>query len=167
MRYKEGSDENSEAHSAYEEYRENLYRYVYRIVSNRADAEDIMGGIYIRVITKWKNLKDVRATRNWIFTIARHLAFDKLKQRTLISLDDVNPIGVGGLEAKTVMRITVRQTLNGLQQDYRDPLILCDMDDRPAKEAAKILGLTVPALKSRLYRGRIALRDKLESALIT
>ena len=45
--------------------------------------------------------------------------------------------------------------------EYRDPLVLCDLEDLSAKEAADVLRISVPALKSRLYRGRRALREKL------
>jgi RNA polymerase sigma-70 factor (ECF subfamily) len=72
----------------------------------------------------------------------------------------------GSPEEKTTLKITVQQALSELQPEYREPLMLCDLEDISAKEAAEILKITVPALKSRLYRGRRALRDKLGGTLI-
>jgi RNA polymerase sigma-70 factor, ECF subfamily len=61
--------------------------------------------------------------------------------------------------------VAVHQALKDLPMEYRDPLVLCDLEDMSAKEAAAVLQISVPALKSRLYRGRRALRDKLGSAI--
>lgn len=68
----------------------------------------------------------------------------------------------GGGEEKATLRITVQQALSELPPEYREPLILCDLEDNSAKDAADILDISVPALKSRLYRGRRALREKLK-----
>ena len=66
-----------------------------------------------------------------------------------------------GGEEKATLRITVQQALAALPGEYRDPLVLCDLEDMAAREAAEVLNISVPALKSRLYRGRRALREKL------
>ena len=59
----------------------------------------------------------------------------------------------------------IRPILSDLPIEYREPLVLCDLEDMAAREAAEILKISVPALKSRLYRGRRALRDKLGGTL--
>ncbi len=66
-----------------------------------------------------------------------------------------------GSEERAALRITVQQALAELPNEYSEPLVLCDLEDMPAREAAEVLQISVPALKSRLYRGRRALRDKL------
>lgn len=70
-----------------------------------------------------------------------------------------------GAEERTTLKVTVQQALGDLPMEYREPLIYCDLEEMSAKEAADILKISVPALKSRLYRGRRALRDKLGSTL--
>ena len=60
-----------------------------------------------------------------------------------------------------VSPVPVQQALDGLPPEYREPLVLCDLEEMGAREAAELLKISVPALKSRLYRGRRALRDKL------
>jgi RNA polymerase sigma-70 factor (ECF subfamily) len=71
----------------------------------------------------------------------------------------------GGIEEKSTLRITVQQALQELPVEYREPLVLCDLEDMPARDAAEVLNISVPALKSRLYRGRRTLRDKLGGAM--
>ena len=61
--------------------------------------------------------------------------------------------------------MTVQQALRELPPEYMEPLVLCDMQQASAKEAAEFLKISVPALKSRLYRGRRALKTKLGGAL--
>jgi RNA polymerase sigma-70 factor (ECF subfamily) len=70
-----------------------------------------------------------------------------------------------GSEERATLRVTVQQALSDLPIEYREPLVLCDLEEMAAREAAEILHISVPALKSRLYRGRRALRDKLGGTL--
>ena len=85
----------------------------------------------------------------------RHLRFAELPLDTLYLRSD----------DRATLRITVQQALAVLPIDYRAPLILCDLEDMAAQPAAEVLNISVPALKSRLYRGRRALRDKLSGTL--
>lgn len=147
----------------YEMYGERIFRYTYRMLNNRADAEDATAETFFRVIKRSRDLRADGAFRTWLFRIARNLCIDKLRQHSLLELPPDATVGAG--EERTALRLAVRQALNDLPQDYREPLILCDLEEISAKDAADVLGISVPALKSRLYRGRRALRDKLSSAL--
>ncbi|HVL39690.1 MAG TPA: sigma-70 family RNA polymerase sigma factor [Fimbriimonadaceae bacterium] len=143
----------------YEMYGERIFRYTYRMLGNRTDAEDATAETFLRVLKRSAELRADGAFRTWLFRIARNLCIDKLRQHKLLELpmDAVT----GASEERTTLRITVQQALADLPMEYRDPLVLCDLEDMPAREAAEMLKISVPALKSRLYRGRRALRDKL------
>ncbi|MGI8924097.1 MAG: RNA polymerase sigma factor [Fimbriimonadales bacterium] len=147
----------------YEMYGERIFRYTYRMLNNRSDAEDATAETFLRVIRRSADLRADGAFRTWLFRIARNLCIDKLRQHSLLELPHDASYGAG--EDRTALRVAVRQALNDLPSDYREPLILCDLEEVSAREAADVLGISVPALKSRLYRGRRALRDKLGSAL--
>ena len=99
------------------------------------------------------------AFRTWLFRIARNLCIDKMRQHKLMELP--SDAQYSGSEERAALRITVQQALADLPMEYREPLVLCDLEDMAAREAAEVLKISVPALKSRLYRGRRALRDKL------
>lgn len=143
----------------YEIYGERIFRYTYRMLGNRSDAEDATAETFLRVLRRSAELRADGAFRTWLFRIARNLCIDKMRQHKLLELP---PDGlVHSNEDKTALRMAVQQALKDLPQEYRDPLILCDLEDISAKEAAEVLKISVPALKSRLYRGRRALRDKL------
>lgn len=145
----------------YEMYSERIFRYTYRMLGNRSDAEDATAETFLRVLRRSTELRADGAFRTWLFRIARNLCIDKLRQHKLLELPaDAQD---GGSEERTALRVTVQQAMMELPVEYRDPLVLCDLEDLPAREAAEVLQISVPALKSRLYRGRRALRDKLGS----
>jgi RNA polymerase sigma-70 factor, ECF subfamily len=147
----------------YELYGERIFRYTYRMLGNRSDAEDATAETFYRVLRRSAELRADGAFRTWIFRIARNLCIDKLRQHKLLELP--TDAQYSGAEERSTLQITVRQALNDLPTEYREPLILCDLEDMPAREAAEVLKISVPALKSRLYRGRRALRDKLGGTL--
>ena len=147
----------------YEIYGERIFRYAFRLLGNRSDAEDVTAETFLRVLRRSSELRADGAFRTWLFRITRNLCIDKMRQHKLVELPA--DAQYSSSEDKTALRITVQQALKDLPADYRDPLILCDLEDISAKEAAEILKISVPALKSRLYRGRRALRDKLIGTL--
>jgi RNA polymerase sigma-70 factor (ECF subfamily) len=143
----------------YEMYGERIFRYTYRMLGNRTDAEDATAETFLRVLRRSTELRADGAFRTWLFRIARNLCIDKLRQHRLLELPpDAHDAGT---EDRATLRLTVRQALADLPIEYREPLVLCDLEDMAAREAAEVLKISVPALKSRLYRGRRALRDKL------
>lgn len=147
----------------YEIYGERIFRYAFRMLGNRSDAEDATAETFLRVLRRSNELRADAAFRTWLFRITRNLCIDKMRQHKLLDLP--TDAHYGSPEDRTALKITVQQALSDLPQEYREPLILCDLEDISAKEAAEVLKISVPALKSRLYRGRRALRDKLGGAL--
>ena len=147
----------------YELYSDKIYRYTYRMLGNRADAEDATAETFLRVLRRSKDLRADGAFKTWIFRIARNLCIDKMRQHKLLELP--NDTQYSGVEERAAIKITVHQALKDLPEEYQEPLILCDLNSISAKEAAEVLNISVPALKSRLYRGRRALRDKLGGSL--
>lgn len=147
----------------YEIYGERIFRYAYRMLGNRSDAEDITAETFYRVLRRSNELRADGAFRTWLFRITRNLCIDRMRQHKLVELPaDAH---YNSSEDRTALRLTVQQALSDLPEEYREPLILCDLEDISAKEAAEVLKISVPALKSRLYRGRRALRDKLGGTL--
>jgi len=147
----------------YELYGERIFRYAYRMLGNRTDAEDATAETFLRVLRRSSELRADGAFRTWLFRITRNLCIDKLRQHKLMELPP--DAQYSGGEDKTALRITVQQALADLPVEYREPLVLCDLEDMAAREAAEVLKISVPALKSRLYRGRRALREKLKGTM--
>ncbi len=147
----------------YEMYGERIFRYTFRMLGNRTDAEDATAETFLRVLRRSTELRADGAFRTWLFRIARNLCIDKMRQHKLMELP--SDAHYSGSEERATLRVTVQQALSDLPIEYREPLVLCDLEDMAAREAAEVLKISVPALKSRLYRGRRALRDKLGGTL--
>lgn len=155
--------DSSALEELYKVYGEKIFRYTFRMLGNRSDAEDATAETFLRVLRRSTELRADGAFRTWLFRIARNLCIDKMRQHKLLELPQ--DAHYGGTEEKSALKVAVQQALAELPEDYREPLELCDLQDMSAKEAADVLGISVPALKSRLYRGRRALRDKLGGSL--
>lgn len=147
----------------YDIYGERIFRYAYRMLGNRSDAEDATAETFLRVLRRSNELRADGAFRTWLFRITRNLCIDKMRQHRLLELPPDAQYSMG--EERTTLKLAVHQALSELPMEYREPLTLCDLEDMSAKEAADVLNISVPALKSRLYRGRRALRDKLGGSL--
>jgi RNA polymerase sigma-70 factor (ECF subfamily) len=70
----------------FELYGERIFRYTFRMLGNRSDAEDITAETFLRVIRKSGELRADGAFRTWIFRIARNLCIDKMRQHKLMEL---------------------------------------------------------------------------------
>src|SRR5579859_4262892 len=103
------------------------------------------------------------AFRTWLFRITRNLCIDRMRQQKLMDL----PLDAhySGAEERSTLRVTVQQALSELPREYTETLVLCDLEELSTQEAADILKISLPALKSRLYRARRVLRDKLGSLM--
>jgi RNA polymerase sigma-70 factor (ECF subfamily) len=147
----------------YELYAERVYRYAFRMLGNRTDAEDATAETFLRVLRRASELRSDSAFRTWLFRIVRNLCIDRLRQHKLLEL----PLDAqyGGSEERFALRVTVQQALSELPKEYYEVLVLCDLETLSTQEAADILKLSLSALKSRLYRARRTLRDKLGSIL--
>ncbi|MER3496850.1 MAG: hypothetical protein C4320_08865 [Armatimonadota bacterium] len=143
----------------FELYGERIFRFSLRMLGNRAEAEDVTAETFLRMMRRASDVRTDGAFRTWLFRIARNLCIDRLRQQRLLEL--LPDYALPGTEEHSAMRVTVQQALATLPIEYREPLVLCDVEEMPAREAAEILKISVPALKSRLYRGRRAMRDKL------
>jgi RNA polymerase sigma-70 factor (ECF subfamily) len=145
----------------YDLYGERIFRYAFRMLGNRADAEDVTAETFLRVLRRSRELRADGAFRTWLFRITRNLCIDRLRQHKLMEL----PLDAqySGSEERSTLRVTVQQALGELPSEYIEPLVLCDLEELSTQEAADILKISLPALKSRLYRARRALRDKLGS----
>jgi len=155
--------DSSALNEIYKVYGDKIFRYTYRMLGNRTDAEDVTSETFLRVLRRSAELRADGAFRTWLFRIARNLCIDKMRQHKLLELPP--DAHYSGMEERSALKVAVHQALDELPLDYRDPLVLCDLEEMSAKEAADVLGISVPALKSRLYRGRRALRDKLGGSL--
>ena len=154
---------------------------VAKMLGDDADAEDISQQVFIRV---WKSAARYEPTAKfttWLFKITRNLVFNELRRRKrhpTRSLDatmdeDDRPLQIpdpGTKSADTAllddeMQAAIQKAIEELPEIQRMAIVLRRYDDIPYEDIGEILGLSVPAVKSVLFRARTELREKLKRYL--
>jgi len=155
-----------------EQYQARLYRYLLRLVHEPATAEDLFQQTWIRVAEKIRNYDPKRIFDNWLFTVARNLAFDHMRRYRPESLDEPMPSGESRLElvasdspgAMEEMLGAERAALVGAAMEtlpliFREVLSLRFEEGMKLEEIAGILQIPLSTVKSRLRRALEDLRN--------
>ena len=150
-----------------------IYRLVARLLADRTAAEDVTQETFVRA---WRGLRSFRGDAQfttWLHRIAVNEANRLLareSRRELVVYEDVmeKVPDLGGDVSERAesneMRHVLETLLEELPSHYRAAVVLRDVEGYSNEEAAELLGLDVRNFKSRLHRGRMALRKQLEAA---
>jgi len=160
-----------------DQHKDEVYRQMLRACGNREDAEDVLVEALVRAHRHLGQLRDAGAFRAWLAQIARRVCW-QLKQREalqpLLQLSVVEeeghqiPSGEPPLEQQIALRqmsSLLHEAVDNLSEEYRSVYLWRDLEDVPAKEVAKRLGISVAAVKSRLHRARESVRNALDIAI--
>ena len=162
-------------------YERNIYRLAMQFVSTREDAEDVMQEAFLKAYANLGQFQGGSRFYTWLVRIAVNECLMKLRKGRndrSFSLDEPLNTEEGEMRREVVAweenpeqtcsRQELRQILNNamakLEPEYRVVVQLRDVEGLPADEVAEMLGLSIPAVKSRLLRGRLMLRDRLTRA---
>jgi len=150
-----------------------IHRFGLRMCKNVADAEDVLQDTLLAVAQHLGEVEGRASLSGWVFTLARNACLRRrrgLKNRPHVDTDTVpEPADERpSPEAKACEREVsevVSRALDGLPDDYREVLVLREMEGLTAADTAAALGISVDATKSRLHRAREALRNALKPVL--
>lgn len=155
-------------------HRHGVYRYGLRVCRTTEDAEDALQEAL------WSATRAIQSFRgsassilSWLFTIIRRECLRLIDRRrdAMVELDTIEArlIAEGMTPEDAVLSSQVSsfiaRALSELDESYREVIVLRDIRELSAPEAAELLGLSVEALKSRLHRARAELRERLMSAV--
>jgi len=153
-----------------------VFRVALAILGNAEDAEEAMQDAFIKAFRHLDQFRRESKFTTWLTRIAVNEALSRRKARKeTVSLDPSSDVESQSLPArfepwrsnpeklygKHEMRRLVEGAIQALPPIYRETLVLRDIEEQSAEEAAEVLGITVPALKSRLLRARLLLRESL------
>jgi RNA polymerase sigma-70 factor (ECF subfamily) len=159
-------------------YDRNVFRIVQHITQNREDAEDVVQDAFLKAYRNLEQFQEQSKFYTWLVRIAVNEALMKLRRRRperMISLDqdveteeDSMPREVADWSpnpeqqyTQAELRDILSRTIQGLPAGFRMVFVLRDVEGLSTEEAAEALGLSVPAVKSRLLRARLQLRERL------
>lgn len=141
--------------------RPDLFRFAFWLSRDRAVAEDVVQETLLRAWRALEDLRDERATRQWLFTIARreHARLYERKRFELVDLDALLAREEPLLATRDDRDIDdLRRALLRLEDDYREPLVLQVLLGYTTEEIARHMGLNAGAVLTRLFRARNRLR---------
>ena len=159
-------------------YERKIYRIAKNITQNDEDAEDVLQEAFLKAFEHLDSFQGNSKFYTWIVRIAVNEALMKLRKRKgdkTVSLDE--PVDTGEetvtreiavwednpeqrYSREEIQRI-LDEAVDSLKTDFRTVFVLRDIEELSTEEAAEVLGISVPAVKSRLLRARLALREKL------
>ena len=158
-------------------YEGKIFRLTMNITRNREDAEDAMQEAFLKSYAHLKDFQEDSRFYTWLVRIAANEALMRLRKRrpNQVSLDepiegaeDLMPREIEDWGpspeqrfAQTEMHEILSEVIDKLEPDFRVVFVLRDMEELSTEETAKALGISVPAVKSRLLRARLKLREKL------
>lgn len=147
----------------FERHVDSVYAYARHILGSREDAEEVVSEAFLRAFRRAADYRGECPFRGWVFGIARNLCRDRLRQPRLLTVPSGEACepAQDATPERLALRADVWCAMAELSEEHQDVLILCDVEEWDAREAADLLGRSVAATKSLLYRARRALRARL------
>lgn len=147
-----------------------LYRYARSMTAADAEAEDLVGDTVVRALQRSAQYRGEASLRTWLHQILTHLAVDRARHRAHeLSVadvearwrDDTYSVDVEAVVERAESAGELRDALVHLPHHYRSAIVLHDGEGFSAGEVAAVLGVSLPAAKQRIRRGRMMLVSKL------
>src|SRR5205809_662652 len=159
-------------------YDRNVFRIAQHITQNREDAEDVVQDAFLKAYSNLGQFQGQSKVYTWLVRIAVNEALMKLRRRRperMVSLDEEVKTEDDSLPREVAdwspnpeqqynqaeLREILSKTIQGLPAGFRTVFVLRDVEGLSTEETADALDLSIPAVKSRLLRARLQLRERL------
>lgn len=162
------------AELVYRQYATRIYAVAFRMLGSATDAEDVTQEVLLQVVRRLDSFRGESSLHTWLYRVTVNAVLALRRKRAggrehPLGDDAGRPAG-RSLPAQPpeahVLGGELRDRLDGaircLPEAYRDPFVLADVEQLPNAEIGRLLGLSLPAVKSRLHRARLMLRDALQ-----
>jgi len=168
-----------EFNDIYNEYHEKLLRYLQRMVGAN-DAEDVTQEVFVKIDKGLNDFKGQSSLSTWIYRIATNAALDRIKSRanrqescTAMPEESASETENVCAEEATLsaereairneMNECIREFVDKLPESYRTVIILSELKDLKNHEIAEVLDISLDAVKIRLHRARVRLKEEFEA----
>ena len=160
-------------------YRIPLYNFVFRFVGDRETAEDVVQETFLRCLRHSHQFPAIEQVSTWLYTIAGNLAKTELRRRKRWHWIPIGPseeeersvfyepVDGGQLPGEQTdthqVKDTVVEAIHQLPDEFREAVLLRDLNGLSYEEIAKIINCPVGTVKSRVNRGRLRLQKTLRN----
>ena len=150
---------------AWKELRSELHAFLRARVSSSVTADDLLQDVFLRVQRKGSEIDRIANLRAWLYQITRNVLIDHRRthdRRPIEALPDLSEKSPdAGREIRERLAPCLRGMITELPPAYSGALQLVELDGMTQADAAKQLGISLTALKSRVRRGRVLLKKLL------
>src|SRR5438105_868872 len=151
----------------YRRHVRDVYHYALAVLRNPSDAEDVTQTTFLNAFRAYGRGERPQAAQNWLIAIAHNVCRQRFRQSLRrpheVSFDD--DVADRVVDDEIPSAHDIRQALGHLAFNQRAALVMRELEGRSYVEIAEILGLSVSAVETLLFRARRALREQLEGAL--
>jgi RNA polymerase sigma-70 factor (ECF subfamily) len=155
---------------------DDVYRFALSLTRDAADADDVVQETFLRAYRSWHTFQPGSDARRWLFTITRNVFLRaRERERRHVDLEDgdveaLNTFAAHGQMVRDgsdqiLSRIdlgpALRRALDELDEPFKSAVLLVDLEDQSYEAASQILGVPIGTVRSRLFRGRRILQEKL------
>ena len=160
-------------------YHGPVYGLVRGVLCDSSEAADVTQEVFLKAFRGIRDFRGGSSLKTWLYRIAvrealnhRRWTWRHLRQQifldeasgennSIFELEDCSPSPFDTLASRELQQV-VHQALNGVAESFRAAVILRDLEGMSYEEVAEVLGVSVGTVKSRILRGRRALREILE-----
>ncbi len=149
-----------------------VFRVAYSVLRNREDAEDAAQETFLRLLRQ--DLSKIADARLWLARVAWRAAVDRVRRRPTLSLEDAPLIAESlaaagqGAEAAVLesqMKALLERMIDGLPGELRDVVRLTTIEEMNSADVAQVLRIPEGSVRTRLFRARQLLREKMLRAM--
>src|SRR3954464_8363813 len=160
-----GSDRSFER--LYRRHAGDVYRYALVVLRNQADAEDVTQTTFLNAYRAMEKGERPRSPQNWLIAIAHNVCRQRFRQSQRRPTEVVyeEELAETIVEEDAVGAEDIRRALGQLAFNQRSALVMRELEGRSYQEIAEILGLSVSAVETLIFRARRALREQLEEGI--
>lgn len=153
---------------------DSLYRVALRLTRNPAEADDLVQETMLKAYRAWDQFERGTNAKGWLLTILRHAFINEYRRRSrhpeTVDVDAIEPFSVfeelqdddpQGTFFDRIVDDEVLRAIDELPEQFRETVVLSDVEGMSYEEIARVLAVPVGTVKSRLFRARHVLQQKL------
>ena len=151
----------------YKKHAGDVYRYALVVLRNEADAEDVTQTTFMNAYRALERGERPRTPQNWLIAIAHNVCRQRFRQsqRRPNEVELNEELAEAYVEEDGISAEDIRRALGHLAFNQRSALVMRELEGRSYQEIAEILGLSVSAVETLIFRARRALREQLEEGI--
>src|SRR5262245_17184429 len=164
-------------------YEDKIFRLPFRFVRNETDAKAVLQDTFLTIWRKLDTFKGDSQFSSWLYRVAANAALMRLRAQRRHPEVSTEELPVGFLDSygqmppsgenwakrpddelqSNELRTHIQSAVDGLPEIYRTVFLLRDVEGLSTEETAEVLQISVPTVKTRLHRARLALRDRISA----